>query len=587
MKLRLGIVVGIFMALLSLYPQIYFQVSRGADYKGSTFFYDYDEPAYAAYLQALIDGRPRKNSIYQSSTEPQVYENLLSIQFVAPYLIAVPSRFFGFSADTAFLLISVVAAFLAGLSVYLLLCKLTENPYLAAIGTLFVLLFGTNVSGASLIKELIGFGASSFYPTFLRRYTPAIPFPFISVLIGFIWMGVKSNKPKEKYLYAVLASFCFAFLVYSYFFYWTAMLAWLVFIAGLNLIFQRDKHSWNFWGIIFISVLVILIPYFLLLLDRNTTTDSAQILENTRKLVFLRPSLIVGLSIFLATIFAIKMKWIELQNQTTIFIISLSALPLIVFNQQIVTGYSLQPMHYNMYILNYLVLLSLVLFIGQLFTVKINKIKPIYWLLPAILCGCWGIIEINYTTKYRFGYNLRRDESFLVNRRLAEIAKTDFSKAKTQITFCIDSNQCDNQPTIAPQGVLWSEHLYLSGNLSSEEHQKRYFLFSYFQGKTPDKIRFMLQSCPNEECRALIGWRVNPTLSFYSSQVTNDEINLIVEKYSQFIQNISAEEALNPTISYLILPQNWKIDLSNFERWYEKENGEQIGNFTLYKVKHK
>ncbi|NJM52150.1 MAG: hypothetical protein HC846_01410, partial [Blastocatellia bacterium] len=93
MKFRLGILVGLFMAFLSLYPQFYFQLKRGDLYNGATFYYDFDECNYAAYIQALIDGRPRKNSIYEGGDEPQEKETFYSIQFVAAYVVAIPARF--------------------------------------------------------------------------------------------------------------------------------------------------------------------------------------------------------------------------------------------------------------------------------------------------------------------------------------------------------------------------------------------------------------------------------------------------------------------------------------------------------------
>ena len=77
----------------------------------------------------------------------------------------------------------------------------------------------------------------------------------------------------------------------------------------------------------------------------------------------------------------------------------------------------------------------------------------------------------------------------------------------------------------------------------------------------------------------------NPTLSYNSSKVELVEIDSVIEKYSNFIQNINAVEALNPQISYLVVPNNLIFDSTNFDRWYQREKSEQLGNFTLYYVK--
>lgn len=579
MKLRLGILVGIFMAFLSLYPQIYFQIKRGDNYNGATFYYDFDESAYASYLQALIDGRPRKNNIYQGGEEPTKNENLFSIQFASAYLAAIPARILGLNSETAFLAISVLVSFFSSLAIFIFLFQITKNEALAAIGTLFILIFGANAGGASILKETFGFGASAFYLTFLRRFTPAVVFPFIFLLLSSVWMGLQSTKTQTKILFAFLTTLCFAVLVFGYFFFWTAILAWLVGLFCLNFLLQKENRNWQFWLMILVGVILSLIPYFWLLSDRNPTTDASQVLEHTRKIVLLRPTLIVGLFVLFITGLAIRFKWIELKNQTTIFIISFAVLPILVFNQQIITGVSLQPMHYNMYILNYLCLLGLVLLIGEVFKERLTKIKPILWLIPTFVFCLWGIIEVNYATNYRLGYNIGRDEAILVNRKLAEIGE------KSQITLNFDSIQGDNQPTLAPQGVLWAEHLYTGGNISLEEHQRRYFLFLYFQNRNEKSVRQQLQFCPNQTCRALIGWRINPTLSYTSSKIDEAEINSLVTKYAEFLQNINASNILNPTLSFVVVPNNLQIDLTNLDRWYEKDSGEKLGNFTLYKVR--
>lgn len=579
MKFRLGILVGIFMAFLSLYPQFYFQIKRGENYNGATFYYDFDESAYASYLQALIDGRPRKNSIYQGLEEPTTNENLFSIQFASAYLAAIPARILGLNSESAFLAISVLVSFFVSLSIFAFLFQITKNEAFSAVGTLFILLFGATAAGASILKETFGFGASAFYLTFLRRFTPAVAFPFIFLLINSVWLGLKATKTQTKILFALLASLSFAFLVFGYFFFWTTVLAWLVGLFCLNFLFQKENRNWQFWLLILCGIILSLIPYFWLLSARNPTTDASQVLEHTRKIVFLRPTLIVGVIILFLTFLAIKLKRIELKNQTTIFIISLATLPILVFNQQIITGYSLQPMHYNMYILNYLDLLALVLLIGEIFKEKLPKVKSVLWLIPTILFCVWGIIEINYATKYRFGYNVGRDEAILVNKRLGEIGE------KSQITLNFDSIQGDNQPTLAPQGVLWAEHLYIGGNISAEEHQRRYFLFLYFQNKDEKWLRQQLQFCPSQPCKALIGWRINPTLSYNSSRIEETEINSLATKYADFLQNINSSNVFDPTLSFVVVPNNLPLDFTNLDRWYERDSGEKFGRFTLYKVR--
>jgi hypothetical protein len=40
-------------------------------------------------------------------------------------------------------------------------------------------------------------------------------------------------------------------------------------------------------------------------------------------------------------------------------------------------------------------------------------------------------------------------------------------------------------------------------------------------------------------------------------------------------------------LSYLVLSNDAGVDLTNLDQWYERDNGERIGAFTLYRLKLK
>jgi hypothetical protein len=56
------------MTLLALLPQAHLWYTRGGDWQGAYASFDGDETAYAAYLAALIEGRPRLNDPYAGLT---------------------------------------------------------------------------------------------------------------------------------------------------------------------------------------------------------------------------------------------------------------------------------------------------------------------------------------------------------------------------------------------------------------------------------------------------------------------------------------------------------------------------------------
>src|SRR5687767_10555420 len=116
-----GIWAALAITLLSIYPQLVMWGVRGLHWHGSFAVGDSDEWAYAAYVQALIDGRPRRNDPYTGRDDqperPQP-ESLFSIQFVPAYVIAVPARFLGLSSSTAFIILGILGPFFSGIAVF-------------------------------------------------------------------------------------------------------------------------------------------------------------------------------------------------------------------------------------------------------------------------------------------------------------------------------------------------------------------------------------------------------------------------------------------------------------------------------------
>src|ERR1051325_5166561 len=135
LRWRYGIIAGIFLAIFSLYPQGKLIYNRGwSEWNGAYAYNDIDEVAYASYVKALIDGRPRRNDPYTGRDDepnnPQP-ESLFSIQFAAPYVIAIPARIFGVGAPWAMTLAGAFAGFLAAFAAFWLIARITGNSLYA------------------------------------------------------------------------------------------------------------------------------------------------------------------------------------------------------------------------------------------------------------------------------------------------------------------------------------------------------------------------------------------------------------------------------------------------------------------------
>ncbi len=593
-KWRFGILAGLVAALFGLYPQFAIISERGDDWNGVFASNDLDEAAYASYLQALIDGRPRKNDPYSGRDEtpenPQ-HESIFSIQFAAPYLAAIPARILGLNASQTFMAIFALASFFTALALFWLIVQITGDERFAAIGTLLILFGGALVSGNGVINEfLYGGGAYPFLP-FLRRYIPSIAFPFFFAMFGFVWLTLKSEIRSTKYISAVLAGFSFAFLVFSYFYLWTTAAAFLFAITLFWLIIRPENWKKDLPFLLLADAIAFLslVPYAYLLSKRAPDTDAVQLLVYTHAPDLLRVPAIISYLVLLLVGLAILLKFTKIKENVTIFLFAFSVVPFMVFNQQIITGRSLQPFHYEFYVVNYITGLIVVLAI-YLYLSKIRNLK-IYTTILLILgftSVLWGYFEVKSTTKLLLFWNIERDKAMPVTNRLAELARENESYGKTAVTLNYDYIQADSQPTVSPQAVLWARHQHVFAGVSWEENKERYYQLIYYAGRDADWLRENFRRGDIEAFMALFGWdRFNARLSVNARPLTAGEIEEEVQRYNAYYQNFSFRQASNPTLSFAVVPKETDIDLTNLQNWYELGEAEDFGDYTLYKLELK
>ena len=591
---RFGLLAAFVVALFALYPQITVMTERGGDFNGVFASNDLDEPAYAAYLQALIDGRPRKNDPYSGRDEtadnPQS-ESIFSTQFAAPYLVAIPARILGLNASQVFIALLWLASFATALAMFWLLAQITEDNRLAAIGTLVIMFGGALASGNGVIREFLGGAAYPFLP-FLRRYIPAVAFPFFFSMFGFVWLALKSEIRRTKYVSSIVAGLCFGFLVFSYFYLWTTAAAFLFALTLIWLIIRPENWKGDLWFLLLTDVIAFafLLPYAYLLSKRSPSADAIQLLVYTHAPDLFRVPAIVCYVALLILALAIALKFVRIKELSTVFLIAFAVVPFIVFNHQIITGRSLQPFHYEFYVVNYLVALTVLLTL-TIFIKKIRqpKLYSAVLLITGISAVVWGYLEVKYTTKLLVSWNLERDESLPISKRLVELSKENAELyGKNAVTLNFDYIQADNQPTLAPQGVLWARHQHVFAGVSWEENKERFYQLLYYSGRDADWLRQDFRNGDIEAYMALFGWdRFNATLSVNARPLTIGEIEEEVRRYDAFYKNFSFAQATAPTLSFAVVPENSNLDLSNLERWYEIDEGENLGKFTLHKVKLK
>ena len=592
----IAVAAGVILGILALYPQYNLQNNlREGEFLGAFASCDLDEMAYASYLQSLIDGRPRKNDPYtgrDEAADASQYESLFSIQFFPAYLAAIPARVFGLSASQMMPVLSFVSAFLTALAMFWLIVSMTEDSLKAFAGTLVVLVGSALVVGLGAVNSFYEGGVSYPFFPYLRRYIPSLSFPFLFAFFACLWNGLKSVEKNKRIIYSALSSLCFASLVFSYFYVWTSAAAVLFGLTLFVVVFRTEnwRRDFLFLAITGAFCVLSLIPYAVLLSSRNQTMDKAQLLVLTRNPDLLQKVEIVGYFVLILTALALWLKFTKLADRKAYFIAAFAFAPLLVFNQQILTGRSLQPFHYEFYVINYVVLLAIVLVISVFWQNILGRMKAVsigLLFVLSIASIIWGYIEAVETTKIWDSVNVRRDEAMAVNQKLKELADGNIEQAKLQTTLNLEALQADSQPTVAPHGVLWARHQHVFSGLKDwEENKRRYYQMLFYADLDAEYLRKSLTGCRDiEACMALFGWdRFNAKLSANARPLTLPEIEEEVQNYADFSKNFSFADAADPQISYVVIYTDAGNKLENLDRWYQRDAGEILGKYTLYRV---
>lgn len=592
-KWRFGIIAGIVLMICGMYPQLKMWYVRGSDWQGAYAYNDIDEVAYAAYLGSLIEGRPRRNDPYtgrSDTPDKKQEESLFSIQSAAAYAIAIPARILGLSVNTAMWVSGAIAAFIAGLALFWLIGKITDDSIYAMAGALIVVCGGAIFAGEGAIGEITGNGFSYPYYPGLRRYLPAMPFAVFFILCGCVWKFLNTDDFRQKVIFIALSALCFAFTVFSYFYIWTTAAAWLGCLAIIWLIVRPEGWQKDFkaFAALGAACLASLIPYAYLLSKRSHTMDDVQLLVLTRELDLWRMPEIISYAVIVMLLLGVLLKSVKLKERSTIFILALALTVIVVFNQQLITGRSLQPIHYQVFIGNYVAGLALVLVLGILFkTLSQNKIKQVSFAVLALLATIWGIVECHYTVRVLDDANIVRDDGMPVARRLKELSVNDIPSpdSQTAVILAFSTIQADDLPTIAPQAVLWARHQHVFAGVTWQENKERYYQQLYYSDLDEEWLANSMKNGDFVSMIALFGWgRHTDRLSSQATPLTFGEIDEEAARFGEYSKNFSLKEASHPTLSYVVVPSDWEVKLENLDRWYERDEGETHGKYILYKV---
>jgi hypothetical protein len=613
LRWRWGLLAALAMMLLSLFPQAHLCYKRGAEWRGSFAHFYSDEPAYAAYVNALIDGRPRRNDPYTGHDDTAgapLPESLFSIQFVPAYMLSLPARIFGLTTSTMFILLMPLVAGASALAIYWLVSMLTRDERMAAAAVPLVLCLGILVSGQGLVLNLFGLQSAYVFLPFLRRYVPGVPFAFFFFFCGFVWRALTAAARRTRLVSAAAAGLMFAAMVYSYFYHWTSAAALLGCLVLLWLFARPADRRRTIEPFVLISLcaVVSLVPYFYLLSHRAPTMDTVQALTYSRLPDLWRGVILLDVLVLVALVFGVWRRWLDARSPAVLFNAALALSVLVVFNQQIITGRSLQPMHYEQYIGNYVALLAASLAAGLLWhgrkilkgagdeqtdrplaeesAIGVRRLLPHrVWLPVALAALLWGAGETLVITRRGAVGNILKDEWAQVALRLREITHAEQGRDAHPVVFNSSVYRIDNLPTYTPHATVWAPHMFVFSGVSVAENKERFFKYLYYSGVAANDFETIYRQ-QGFIYFAIFGWeRANPRLTVNYRPITQAEIDAEKNNYANFHSSFDRERAAQPMLSYVVAQADQPFNFSPIDRWYTRDAGERVGKHIIYRVK--
>jgi hypothetical protein len=336
-----------------------------------------------------------------------------------------------------------------------------------------------------------------------------------------------------------------------------------------------------------------LIPYLYLLGHRANNLEETQTLVFTHRPDLFRIPELLGILILILLIVGVRRH--KLKASDAVFLIGASLLlsPLVLFNQQVVTGRSLQPFHFDHFIANYMVLAGLVIGISNWLRARPSRL----FLLVAILCVTWGALEVDLPARVRASDNVAVDQMIPVFLRLRTLSFQDGTlsglRDNGQTSTLVFSPQIEvlrYLPTWTAQGVMVGLGALDFGTATKDE--QRVLSYLYFAGVDSKGFRDLLYDRTNDDFlnyytrSAVFGHeRILPGLSSQRVPVDSAELEDKVRFYEGFVRSFSREEALKHPITYVVVRHNSQFDFSRIDQWYLRDLEENAGDYDLYRVK--
>jgi len=332
-----AIILALIVSVIVGCPQLYLRYDLGQNSQGIEFFGINDEIAWSARAREAYDGHPSLGNAYfrEGKSDPYV------IQPLGAAIIGTAGRILGLNINNALLLSRILLSFLVFLLVYSFIYLFSQKKLIALSISSFLILANSFFSKSAILKLLAGLSPTVNFVNYTRPVNPLMTHFFFFGFLLFFWLFYEKKRRKFGILSAVFLGLSF----YDYFYTWTFLFS---FLGVLCLIFILRKNWPDFKRVILVALgaVLIAVPYFYNLYRITTfpTYDEVRqrvgLIENQTLVVGTMAPILLGIFLLF-----FRRQW----KERYYFGLALLIAPLVVLNQQLITGLVMQSGHYHWY----------------------------------------------------------------------------------------------------------------------------------------------------------------------------------------------------------------------------------------------
>lgn len=352
----LAILVGIIIAS----PQVYFSFKHNDIYQGIGLTGP-DEEFYLARIQEIRDGHFALANPFWAEGKDLPYTS----PPLSEIIVSFTGKIFGLNLINTVVLSKFIFPVFIYLFIYIFLYQLIRKKSVAiAIST--TVLFSTNLINPNAFWNfIVNQQTTHSFLAFGRLISPQVHLIFFFGFLLLFWFFLD----KKKWIYGLASGFVLGLSFYTFPYTWTFLCS---FLGCLLFIFIWKKEWIKFKNIILVSViaLIVAVPY---LLNSWQAVQHPVYSEIAIRYGLIKTHMPQAGAVVLVLLIVFLLFFPREKPGRYHFCLALVLTPLIVLNQQIITGSAIAPDHYHWYYHSPLAIIFILIIIFQQLEQRIKK----------------------------------------------------------------------------------------------------------------------------------------------------------------------------------------------------------------------